>query len=88
MIRSAAPVTPPGAVLPALAVRISVCEQRMSRCQPLRQGLLPMKTESHKIPLAQSYHATDGAVGRLVLYCKLPRHVFLTRKGWWRPPHP
>lgn len=49
--------------------------------QRLHQGLLSMRTESHKIPLAQSYQGIDEAVGRLVLYCKLPGHAFLMEKG-------
>lgn len=44
-------------------------------------GVSSMRTESHKIPLAQSYQGIDEAVGRRVLYCKLPRHAFLMGNG-------
>lgn len=62
------------------AVRRSVCRECPTH-QCLHQGLLSMRTESHKIPLAQSYQGIDEAVRRLVLYCKLPRHAFLMGKG-------
>lgn len=64
------------------AVKRNVCRNRECPThQCLHQGLLSMRTESHKIPLAQSYQGIDEAVGRLVLYCKLPRHAFLMGNG-------
>lgn len=64
------------------AEKRNVCKNRERPThQCLHQALLSMRTESHKIPLAQSYQGIDEAVGRLVLYCKLPRHAFLMGKG-------
>lgn len=71
---------PPENISHGASCKEDVCRECPTH-QCLHQGLLSMRTESHKIPLAQSYQGIDEAMRRLVLYCKLPRHAFLMGKG-------
>lgn len=56
-----------------------MCQQTVPH-RHLHLGLLPTRTESHEIPLAQCYQGIDDAVED-VLHCKLPRRTLLMGEG-------